>query len=66
MTEVTGRDQGSASKLSEAERRRRLASVYRLLVQLGQRENSGAEKCEVEQDRTGTPSGDKCMTPESE
>jgi hypothetical protein len=49
MTEVTQRVQVSTSELSDAERRRRLASVYRLLIELGQRGRSAAEKCEVDE-----------------
>jgi hypothetical protein len=50
MTEITQRTQVSTSELPDAERRRRLASVYRLLIELGQREGSAAEKCQVDEE----------------
>jgi hypothetical protein len=40
MTEATRQVQVSTSELSDAERRRRLAAVYRRLIKLGQRNNS--------------------------
>jgi hypothetical protein len=49
MTEVFQQVQVSTSELHDAERRRRLASVYRLLIELGHRESSVAEKCKAEQ-----------------
>jgi hypothetical protein len=48
MTEITQRTQVSTSELPDAERRRRLASVYRLLIELGQRGSSVVEKCQVD------------------
>jgi len=45
--------QGSNSELSDAERRRRLALVYRLLIEVGQRGNSACEKCEAGQESVG-------------
>ena len=65
MIEVTGRVQGSTSKLPDAERRRRLASVYRLLIELGQRERSAVETCQVEQDTKGDQSGENRNTSDS-
>jgi hypothetical protein len=48
MTGATQQTQVATPELSEAERRRRLASVYRLLIQLDQRGNSVGKEGETE------------------
>ena len=53
MTEATRQAQVSTSELSDAERRRRLASVYRLLIELGQRGNSAGKESETEAGSAG-------------
>ena len=53
MTEATRQVQVSTSELSDAERRRRLASVYRLLIELGQRGNSAGKESETEAGSAG-------------
>lgn len=47
MTEATQQTQVATPELSEAERRRRLASVYRLLIELGQRGNPATKESEA-------------------
>jgi hypothetical protein len=52
MNDVTQGAQVSTSELLDAERRRRLASVYRLLIELGQRGNTSGEQ-EAKQEPAG-------------
>ena len=53
MRGVTQDVQTPESELSEAERRRRLASVYRLLIELAQRGNDVADGHADGQEPTG-------------
>ena len=55
----------STSELPDAERRRRLASVYRLLIELGQRGGSVAEERDVGQDTMGDQSEENRETSDS-
>jgi hypothetical protein len=45
--------QGSTFELSDAERRRQLALVYRLLIEVGQRGDSACERREARQEPVG-------------
>jgi len=53
VREVTQEVQTPDTEISDTERRRRLASVYRLLIELGQRENDVADSHSKEQEPTG-------------
>jgi hypothetical protein len=53
MNQVTPGVQTSAPELSDTERRRRLASVYRLLIELGQRGNSPVSEHSPEPEPAG-------------
>jgi len=51
LTEVTGKARVPTSETFDAERRRRLAAVYRLLIELSRRHDLAAMDCAVEASR---------------
>jgi hypothetical protein len=53
MNQVTPGAQLSTPELPDTERRRRLASVYRLLIELGQRSNSPGSEHSPKPEKTG-------------